>query len=454
MKVTRHHGTVMRRVLAGMIQDSTVCGRIASQWSGNGLFDVPWANLVAGWAIRHLRKYNTAIGSDLRPTFDTWATGTKAPEETIKAIESFLTHLSREEGTNDYSSDYLLDCAGDHFNSIRLKRVMEEAEEELERGRCSQAQDILHQSGKVELGVGALVKPADDLEVWIRAFDEENERPLFGYPGRLNYFLGRWMQRDSFIAFMGPDKSGKSMWLLDAVYRGIRARKRVVFFECGDMSEVQVIRRLGQRIMKRPRRKSTVEIPIKFEGDEVEYRSRVCSKNLSPRACYKALRKWTGGRDTFRMACYPNSTVSVTDLLSTLRSWEVDGWVPDIVVADYADILAPPPGSDDGLDQIDMTWKLLRRLSQEYHCLVLTATQSSAAAYNTKTLLGKKHFSGRKTKLAHVTGMVGLNVSTIDKQRGVTRLNWVVRREGAYDDAKALSVAGCLAIACPAMKSE
>jgi len=117
---------------------------------------------------------------------------------------------------------------------------------------------------------------------------------------------------------------------------------------------------------------------------------------------------------------------------------------------DYADILAPPAGVRETLDQIDATWRHLRRLSQELHCLVITATQASALAYSDKgAVLGKKHFSGRKTKLAHVNGMLGMVVTAADRDKGLARLNWVVRRDARYSEAAQLLMVGCLDCGCP-----
>ena len=141
-------------------------------------------------------------------------------------------------------------------------------------------------------------------------------------------------------------------------------------------------------------------------------------------------------------------------IFSILRDWAREDWVADVVVIDYADILAPPAGVRDTLDQIDLTWRQLRRMSQEMHALVLTATQASALAYGSKVKgLGKQHFSGRKTKLAHVNGMVGLISNPEDSKKGIIRVNWVVRRRGRFNENSLMPVAGCLDLAAPFIRT-
>ncbi|KKK85637.1 hypothetical protein LCGC14_2771300, partial [marine sediment metagenome] len=100
---------------------------------------------------------------------------------------------------------------GKYFNGVRLKRLIEEAEYELDKGKPEAAHGVLLGTSKIELGEGKLVKPAEDFDVWREAYDEQRDRPLVPYPGKLSRFLNDAMVRDSLIAFMGPDKSGKCL---------------------------------------------------------------------------------------------------------------------------------------------------------------------------------------------------------------------------------------------------
>ena len=121
--------------------------------------------------------------------------------------------------------------------------------------------------------------------------------------------------------------------------------------------------------------------------------------------------------------------------------------MPDVIIIDYADILAPEPntGQLNIRDQINSTWKALRRLSQEKHCLVIAPTQADAASYN-QTLLDLRNFSEDKRKLSHVTGMLGLNQTKEEKGRGIMRLNWIVLREDNFQTDRCLYVGQCLTL--------
>jgi hypothetical protein len=83
---------------------------------------------------------------------------------------------------------------------------------------------------------------------------------------------------------------------------------------------------------------------------------------------------------------------------------------------------------------------------------VVTATQTAARGYDAITQ-SQKHFSEDKRKLAHVTGMVGLNQTVKEKEKGIMRLNWIELREGWYSERQCCYVATCFELANMAVKS-
>jgi hypothetical protein len=129
-----------------------------------------------------------------------------------------------------------------------------------------------------------------------------------------------------------------------------------------------------------------------------------------------------------------------------VKSWIKRGWTPDVVVIDYADILAMPSHVKDFRQQIDYNWKSMRALSQEFHVLALTATQTKAAGY-TAAKLDMSHFSDDKRKVGQVTGMITLNQSDREAENDVMRLGWIALREGnKLRTSRLVHVAGCRAL--------
>jgi len=446
-----------RLLLKALIENDFFCGKVVSKWDGS-LFESEDSNLIAQWCVEYFRRYNSSPKDRIALLFSQWADRVQASSERRKALIGLLEELSQEKAA--VGDEYLLDLAGRYFTSIRIGRECELAQAEIDSGRWQEAYDRLIQLRKVELGDGAVIRPANDYDVWYEVFHEERQEPLVWYPGKLEDWLSRWLVRGTFFSFMGPDKSGKSTWLLDLAYRAVKDRRRVAYFEVGDMGRDGVIERLAVRCTALPLyggrengEWTEVDWPVR-KGDDgwPEMGVKRIHGRLTSGRAFLAFQKLCRGRELMRVSCHPNGTISVNGIRGILADWEREFWVPDVVVIDYADILAPPEGVKDTLDQIDETWKRLRRMSQELHCLVVTATQSSAAAYRQDGgLLGKRHFSGRKTKLAHVNGMIGINVTPESRERGVSKLNWIVRREGYYRESEWVTVAGCWVVGNPAV---
>lgn len=461
MKTKKYKSMEERMILTAMIVDSVVLGRIAAKYIKK-MFKSNYANLVAKWCVDFFRKYDDVPMNQIESLYESWADETN-DKDNIKLVGKFLSTLSEdyEALSEESNSDYILDMAGVYFNRVKLDRLREHIEGDIDRGRTTEALNRVLSFDQIEMGVGEGINILQDDEAIREAFKEKGES-IIQYPGALGKFFQGTLEREAFISFIGPDKVGKSFWLMDMAFRAMLQRKRVAYFDAGDNSQNQVMRRLMVRISHRPFSAKTIEYPIDIEKDGkhavmVEHEDKYWTKRLSWRvakkACKKLMKNKIKSKDPyFKLACHPNSTLSVSMIQETLNNWAMAGWVPDVIVIDYADILLMNTPGLEGRDLIDSTWKQLRALSQRMHCLVVTATQGDAGAYDAK-IITKKNFSGDKRKNAHVTGTIGLNQNAAEKDIGVIRLNWVILRDSPFSEKRCVYVAGCLAIANPAIKS-
>jgi hypothetical protein len=446
-----------RRVLIGMVTNPVFCARIASQWKPPGLFDSDWANQIGTWCVRYCLEYNKAPNTAIEPLMAEWVERANPKQEVVDAVESFLVGLSDEmERMGDLETGYLLDIAGRYFNKVKMTAVLEAATADLSYGDVEKAKGRIEGLRPVELAQGSYCEPSNDFSVWTKAFSTEERRSLVMYPGAVGrFFDGAWL-RGELYSFMAPEKTGKTEWLIDFTVRALRCKNRVAFFDSGDSSIDEILMRLGKRLSFTSEYGGTVSVPVEWpdEDDLPRWEDRVVAAT-DPVRSYEMMGVVSRNRKAFRLASYPNSTLSVSQLSATLDDWGRDDWRPDVVVVDYADILLPPSGFSDGLEKIDEMWKALRRLSQEKNILVVTATQADAASYTQKGLLGKQNFSGRKTKLSHVNGMIGINVSEDDRNRHMAKLNWIARRRNVHQRSRNwVSVAGNYVMGNPIILSK
>jgi archaellum biogenesis ATPase FlaH len=155
-----------------------------------------------------------------------------------------------------------------------------------------------------------------------------------------------------------------------------------------------------------------------------------------------------------RISTHANGTLSVEEMKAILNTWEQqDGWVADIIIVDYADLLTTKGNQEERHKQNNI-WKALRGLNQETNTLLITATQSDAAAYEQDTLR-LKNFSEDKRKYAHVTAFYGLNQDSKGREKnlGVLRINELLLREDGFDANRQVTVLQAMSIGRPILTS-
>jgi replicative DNA helicase len=457
VKVTENKsGGEERRVLISFITDKHFLARVAPHWAG-GMFTSRYANLVAQWCVDYHTKYQKAPAKEVEAIFRSWASEGRDKAD-VELIESFLSGLSEEyERNGEANTDYMVDVASRHFNSVKVKELEEVLKGFREAGQLDKAMARIGAFNPVGFGANAGVDLYKDRDAFIDVFAEKRE-PLITWSGALGEFMGRAMARDSFVAFTGAEKKGKSYSLLDVAWQGVSQRRKVIIFEAGDMSQNQVIERLMVRMAGRPMDKGEVKFPREISRDRDSFTATVVFEEREFRHPLNWREAWDAWQQvikhrirsnttTFRLFCHSNISLSVDGIRATLDDLERrEDWTPDVVVVDYADILAPMNLRLDPRHQINETWAALRKLSQDRHCLVVTATQASAASYGVETL-SEKHFSEDKRKRAHVTGMIGINAEPVEKEMGVVRYNWLAGRDFDYTPRRCVHVAQCRAIA-------
>lgn len=466
MEVTGYTGDPGRQVLAGMIASDTVLSRIASKWPQgafeSGLFAGEHINLIAGWCVDFHREHNQAPGSQIQNIFGAWAAKPNADPERVETVKNLLQICSDESRVGGIHEDYVLGVAADLFNATRAKQMAQEALVSLSEGadKGQALIDRLKAAEKIDFSEADYAAPRTDPSCWDGVFDQDTRESLITLDGDVGGFFAGTLRRGELYAFTGPDKTGKTTYLVDMAYNAIRQRRRVAFFGAGDEDLEGILIRFAVRGTGLPEVPGEIVWPTGWaDGPDSELLTVKSDKPATNQAlATRAYKRIGRSKDAFRVTAYPNDTLTVDEIDSTLRSWRWGGYSPDVVVIDYADILADPPNTRDGNDAIDRTWKHLRRLAAEWDCLVLTATQSNAAAYagaNNEAFLTKANFSGRKTKMAHVHGMIGINVTDAERDQHMTRLNWIARRKWLSRSRhyRYVRTAGCFDLERPIIQS-
>ena len=306
-------------------------------------------------------------------------------------------------------------------------------------------------------------------EAEIRSTFIWDSKPIFEYDGNLGRFTQGAFEKDSFIAFMAPNKSRKSFWLMDLAYRCVRKRKRTAYIVVGDMSGRQAKRRILSRVAHRPylsltgtwpfdaRMPNRLRLPLADKQPaQVDFSPRRFDAPLDADAAVAACKKLTmevkNKECFFWMTTRPARSVSVLDIENIVRSLALQKWAPEVVIIDYADNLAPLNTRIDKRDQINDTWIALSALRQRLCCMLVTATQADADSF-TRWLLTRNNFSDDRRKLDHVTAMFCINMTPAERELGLCRINCIAMREGEFIETDYCHVASCLPLGNPCVLS-
>ena len=492
---------VERNILIGMIVSDRFIKEIIPMYSPD-LMEIEYAPIVAKWCIDYFNQYEKAIGLDIQDVFDGWRKRAKN-EEQETFIEKFLMSLSEEfEHADKFNVDYLLDKAVMQFKKKSLKNLAEDISYSLEQDALEDAELVLQEFRKVEKLTNTGIDPYDDQEAIQSAFESKQE-PLFKIPGTLGRLVNDDLTRDSFITLMGPEKS---FWLMYFAMQAHRGRCNVALFSVGDMSEAQMVRRQHISLSKKSDLKKycgELKIPVldceNNQKDTCTLRIRTskfgcyedgeimsledaqgyvpctaCARKrpkdfkgavwhtlrpevdpLTWREAFKAGQEYKKKvrAKGFKLATFPNDSISVTGIRNVLDMWErTEGFIPDVVVIDYADILMPERLNEEFRHQENTKWKALRRMSQELHICLITATQTNRESYDVKNI-ELKHAGEDKRKFAHVTAAYALNQTNDEQQAGIMRIAPLVVREDAYNTGYNVHVLQCLQIGSPYISS-
>ena len=227
---------------------------------------------------------------------------------------------------------------------------------------------------KIDVGGSSDVFNLAD-EIIDRPRDDENRLAVIEYPDDLGIWLGDVFHRTAFVAFLGGPKSGKSYFLIDVVFRALEQQRNVICYELGDLGKRDHQIYLEQRIACRPLKKKfqTQQVPFAIDVTKNEGSVRGKSKTyklMTSAVIKRRMQKFGLDKKLLRSRYYSSTSFSAELLRNDLENKELDGWRPDVVVVDYADLLVDGTDADQMRTRTNSTWKELRNIAHRFDCVV------------------------------------------------------------------------------------
>lgn len=440
-----------------------------------------FAKILCFWCIDYYKQYQVAPGKHIRDIYEVEAASHLTPEDK-EIIGVFLDKLSKQyvEGQG-INSDYIKDNAVEYFKKRELETRVKQAHHLLELNNVEKAEEQFSEYKKVALKLSGWFNPFDPKEIW-EVFDDKDDG-LFELPGALGHIVGK-LERGWFVAVLAPFKRGKTFFLQELAVRALFQRLKVVVISL-EMKKKNVKERLYRRLTglgsktgddvflypafdcehnqdgtcDRDERTNHNRLFVGETRDKPEFsvdsEYRVCTycrdhalRGYQPATWYepielppftyketketvRALEMMYGAN--LRVITYPRFRSGISDMRRDLFILEQEGFIPDIIIPDYADIFKLDTKGEKR-NQIDDVWKELAAMAAERRCIVITASQGTRGSIY-KEDMTQDDLAEWIGKLAHVDVFLGLSQTKKEKKEKVLRVGALVHRHKEVDES-------------------
>lgn len=471
---------IERQIIVGMITNTTFLQQIRNIYDPI-LIESTSAKRIAGWAWSYFERYNKAIGKNIETLF--FEQVKQLSKTDAEDIEEILSGLSEESIENPVNLQYLLDETQKYFKERRLSLLSDNIQALVAVGQLEDAEKMaldykpIANDSEASLDLNSEIT-LDRIE---KAFIETGQ-PVVTFPKQLGKFWNSQFVKGGLISILASDKKGKSFFLLDIAIRACRQKKKVVFFQAGDMTESSQLKRICIYLTQKSDQKrycGKMWQPVRdcihnqlnectkeerecsfgiFEGKDKKYLRQeitfdelieVYNDNKDYLPCYNCeeyeTRSW--GAVWIEEVDVGENTLTVKEAQKAINNFFIKHkrnfklsshangtlsikqirallavWEKQEFIPDLIVIdyadLLIPEIKEFRHGQ-DEIWRGLRRLSQEKgQPLVVTATQADARAYE-KNKLTVSNFSEDKRKNAHITASYALNQDSKGREKKI-----------------------------------
>jgi hypothetical protein len=394
------------------------------------MFETPEMRKVAEWVLEYYDISKKNIKGRLSELFIRFSKS-KIPNVDLDILKRLIDNLIQPEIE---SGEYEIRSALEWGKFRYLEKTQKEFNQAVDVKDTERAYSILANFKPVVRFSGQGIELSKDFEKAVEGFNSQ-DHVLFRLPGALGDMLGAIVASD-FIGIVAPMKRGKSWWLIYFAVQAALRGKRTLYLNL-EMRDSDICRRVWQALLGIPKLSGRVKYKLpsylkdygyqmqEFEREFPEITEGYLRKELSR---LQSSSKFAG----IRIESRPPKSFTVSQLEEFVALLEKeDGCIPEVIIVDYADLMLSEYRGNDDRHKLNSIWENLRRLSLQFDCAIITASQSGR-----NTVKGDRDISGSDVsedirKLAHLTKMMTLNQSKEEKEDGIMRVESEIQRDGA-----------------------
>lgn len=477
-----------KRIVTGLIVSTDFINKIHSILDLD-YFTNSYLKTIATWCMAFYEEHEKSPFLHIRDIYDSEVPRLKDTEAEL--IGKVLETLDDQYDENNVNVDYLADSAVDYFRKRELEIAVNNISVLNEKGDYEGAEEVIGKFKRVsvDLDSSSLINLGDVETIReIYRKREEEDKNFFQLPGDLGRYLGNF-KRGDVIGYFAPAKKGKSWTLVDNFKHGILNKRKSIFWSI-EMTKTEILPRIMKSFVPMCNEEGMYFYPV-FDcvlnqtGECVDRLSQVIVRDgedvLSDPThvvCTKCMNKINGDHDYEmvvwndeifrsaddiftvekfmeggargkgfkhqlnkygRLSVHKKYTLTYDRMMRDIESYhQIDGFIPDIFIIDYVDILEIGSRFDD-YKKVDEAWKLMARMAGEFNALVITATQANKEGHKAENL-DATHQGGYYGKNQHVTMMIGINQKPEEKEQGIIRYGISEARNQQYIPGKTCTV--------------
>ena len=502
-----HHSDrgVEKRILTGIIISDKIAAHLLP-FSDSNIFELEVSKNIIRWVIEYYDKYKVAPKKHIKDLYETEKG--KLKQGLDEEVGLFLTKLSEEYlsegGPDGINEDFIIDKGREYLKTRHLRRVAEGINSLLDIGKNEEAEKFYENHKKIVDAISYnWSKPLDD-STFLNSVFEEKDIPLFRMKGKLGDLLGD-LYRGWLVAVMGPMKRGKSFSLQDFAFDAMLSRKRVVYmsFEMKDKHQaVRIYKQLGvmgegeenqeyifpcfdclnnqDNSCNNVQRMNRENRPPKFDPKAPgQYKPCTACRSIPGGGNFlattwfftadrpkltlpntrKEIKKFQKmfGKNLLRIISFPAYSATMADVEESLDELEmVEGFIPDVIITDYASIIRPEQKYNDPRHEVDDVFKAHKRLAQTRSALVVTGAQSLGVGRSAlkKDMQDEGDIGVNAYILAHVDIMMTLDQTPDEKERGVWRMGVIEHRWKHFNKRRQVMALQQLETGMPVLDTE